>query len=182
MFHVKHFNHVPRGTLLPFWALRKVLALLVPGTVTRTTSREPCAAACGDPAAMKNPPGLKYPSATGSNPTAGPTARVTTTSKAPRRSGSSWISSSARASFTETSPSRSSRHAARRKETRFLRDSTSVSAMRGSASRIGRPGIPAPAPMSAILRGRAGSSAKKRRESRKSSRTMSLAESSAVMR
>jgi hypothetical protein len=70
----------------------------------------------------------------------------------------------------------------RRNETRLRFASISVREIVGSASRIGRPGIPLPAPISTTLRGRGGRTRRKSSESRKSPCTISLAEPRAVMR
>lgn len=158
-----------------------------PGTSTSTLSISPPSSrglgggAWGRPEINTTPPGLRYPIAVGRRRPGGPTALETTASKASERPDSS-TSRSARPSLTVTSMRLSSRHAARRKETRFLRASISVSVTCGSARRIGRPGIPLPAPISRSFRGPAGRRPRKRRESRKRSRTIAGGESRAVIR
>ena len=92
-----------------------------PGIPTRTISKGCWGRGFGGPDATKRPPALKYLRARGSSPAAGPTDRATTTSKLPASPGSSWSNASARPSFTTTLSRASSRRAASRKETRFLR-------------------------------------------------------------
>jgi hypothetical protein len=142
----------------------------------------PLSAFRGDPASTTNPLGLKYRKAIGRRSASAPTALATAASKLPAISGSSLTSRSARPSRTWTSERPNSRQAVRRNETRLRFASISVSAMVGSASRIGRPGIPLPAPMSTTLSGRGGRTRRKSRESRKSPCTISLGEARAVIR
>ncbi len=154
----------------------------LPGTATLSASNPWVSVDPGDPATTTTPPGRTKRSPIAATSPTPPTARATTASKAAASCGSPGMTSSARPSRTRTSGRLSSRQAARRKETRLRLDSTSVSAIRSSASLSGRPGIPPPAPMSSRLIGRTGNTRRNSSESKNSPRTISAGDSSAVIR
>ena len=83
-------------------------------------------------------------------------------------------------SITTLCSSPSSRLSVFRNDTRLRLDSMRVTSIPSSTIRSGIPGMPAPAPMSTTRRGRSGRSGKKRRESSKSPRTISGADSKPV--